>query len=118
MNVTEWIGQVVFLHEVKLGAADRSYGIHVGSLAGLPRKVVNRAEQVLNILENDKKNNSTADLSSDLPLFESLKCHEPEIMKDASCFEIIKSLEEINIDDMSPKQAHDLLYEFKVKISS
>jgi len=116
MNVTEWKGEVVFLHEVKPGSADRSYGIHVGSLAGLPSKVVKRAEQVLEILENDTEKQTMLDLVDDLPLFESLKLVEQDIANENPCSEFIRSLETVNIDDITPKQAHDLLYELKVKM--
>ncbi len=116
MNVTEWKGEVVFLHEVKPGSADRSYGIHVGSLAGLPSKVVKRAEQVLEILENDTEKQTMLDLVDDLPLFESLKLVEQDIDNENPCSEFIRSLETVNIDDITPKQAHDLLYELKVKM--
>ena len=51
MKVKEWKGKVIFLHEVAEGTADRSYGIQVAKLAGLPNLVVERATQVLNILE-------------------------------------------------------------------
>ena len=54
MRVKEWKGDVVFLHEVGPGAADRSYGIQVAKLAGLPASVVSRAEEVLNLLEFER----------------------------------------------------------------
>ena len=69
MRVKEWRGDVVFLHEVAVGAADRSYGIHVGKLAGLPPDVVARAEQVLQTLEQGKQTAGLAGLADDLPLF-------------------------------------------------
>ena len=68
MRVKEWQGDVVFLHEVAEGAADRSYGVHVARLAGLPEAVLARAEQVLHRLEQGEAK-STADLAEDLPLF-------------------------------------------------
>src|ERR1700691_2206464 len=69
MRVKEWQGDVVFLHEVAPGAADRSYGIHVAKLAGLPPAVVARAEEVLKTLETSEQGGALARLAEDLPLF-------------------------------------------------
>ncbi|MCP5955614.1 hypothetical protein NL304_25745, partial [Klebsiella pneumoniae] len=68
MRIKEWRGEVVFLHEVAAGSADRSYGIHVARLAGLPEAVIARAEQVLEILEKGDQAGSVARLADDLPL--------------------------------------------------
>jgi DNA mismatch repair protein MutS len=70
MRVKEWQGDVVFLHEVAPGAADRSYGIHVGRLAGLPGAVIERAEEVLAALEAGEQGGAAARLADDLPLFQ------------------------------------------------
>ena len=69
MRVTEWEGDVVFLHEVIAGAADQSYGVHVAKLAGLPPAVVARAQEVLRILEQGEQSGALAQLADDLPLF-------------------------------------------------
>ena len=69
MRVKEWQGDVVFLHEVAPGAADRSYGIHVAKLAGLPPPVVARAEEVLETLESGEQGGALTRLAEDLPLF-------------------------------------------------
>ena len=69
MRVKEWKGEVVFLHEVGEGAADRSYGIHVARLAGLPAAVLERAEDVLHHLEQGEARSAPAALADDLPLF-------------------------------------------------
>ena len=69
MRVKEWQNEVVFLHEVAPGAADRSYGIHVAQLAGLPAAVVARAEQVLAALEKGEQSGAVTRLADDLPLF-------------------------------------------------
>ncbi|MGH6969614.1 MAG: DNA mismatch repair protein MutS, partial [Stellaceae bacterium] len=71
MRVKEWQGDVVFLHEVASGAADRSYGIHVAKLAGLPPAVLARAEAVLATLEKGEQRGQLAKLADDLPLFTS-----------------------------------------------
>ena len=72
MRVKEWQGEVIFLHEVAPGSADRSYGIHVARLAGLPQPVVKRAEAVLQTLEQGEQSGAVAKLSEDLPLFQAL----------------------------------------------
>ena len=63
MRVKEWQGDVVFLHEVAPGAADRSYGIHVAKLAGLPPAVIARAEEVLTTLENGEQSGALTRLA-------------------------------------------------------
>src|SRR5690606_6316119 len=69
MRVKEWEGEVVFLHEVARGAADRSYGIQVARLAGLPETVVERARAVLQRLEQGEVSGTATRLVDDLPLF-------------------------------------------------
>ena len=73
MRVKEWKGDVVFLHEVAPGTADRSYGIHVAKLAGLPKSVTARAEEVLEILEKGEEGGALARLADDLPLFSAAR---------------------------------------------
>ncbi len=113
MKVREWKGEVVFLHEVASGAADRSYGIQVAKLAGLPAAVVARARQVLDHLETTDKSGGGSDrLISDLPLFQSSPAAGPTATKNAHS-EVDAKLCEINPDTLSPKEALDLLYELK-----
>ena len=69
MRVKEWQGDVVFLHEVVAGAADRSYGIQVAKLAGLPGAVIERAKIVLAQLESQDRTSPARKLIDDLPLF-------------------------------------------------
>ena len=69
MRVREWNDTIVFLHEVAPGAADRSYGIHVAKLAGLPAAVVARAEEVLRALEEGREGHKPLARIDDLPLF-------------------------------------------------
>ena len=70
MDVREWKDEIVFLHKVKPGAADRSYGIQVAKLAGLPKPVTKRAAEVLALLEkSDGKAPDGEALLGDLPLF-------------------------------------------------
>src|SRR6202044_403703 len=69
VRVKEWQGDVVFLHEVIAGAADRSYGIQVAKLAGLPSAVIERAKLVLAELEAEDRTSPARHLIDDLPLF-------------------------------------------------
>ena len=108
MKIKEFNDEVVFLHEVVLGAADRSYGIHVAKLAGLPNVVIKRAEQVLNSLENDKKSNNIRAMADDLPLFANVKAKIEKDEKPSALEEFVNS---INPDDLSPKDALEKLYE-------
>jgi DNA mismatch repair protein MutS len=107
MKVREWEGEVVFLHEVGEGAADRSYGIQVARLAGLPETVLGRARQVLSVLEQRSSGGKGAVLD-DLPLF----AHQPPAPKPA-VNPLDAMLDRVRPDEMSPKQALDLIYELK-----
>ncbi len=108
MRVREWRGDVIFLHEVAAGVADRSYGIHVGKLAGLPATVVARAEQVLEILDKGKKSGVASRLADDLPLFAAI-----DVSGDAGQSELEKLLEDAKPDEMSPKDALEFVYRLK-----
>lgn len=113
MRVKEWQGEVVFLHEVAQGAADRSYGIHVGRLAGLPAAVVARAEEVLAALEKGEQGSAVAKLADDLPLFAALarpKAQAPQPAQPSAAEQMLKG---VNPDELTAKQALDLLYQLK-----
>ncbi len=109
MRVKEWQGSVVFLHEIASGAADRSYGIHVARLAGLPGAVVGRAEEVLAALESSDQAGAVARLADDLPLF----APRPSRPAPATPSAVAARLAEIDPDGMTARQALDLLYELK-----
>lgn len=111
MKIKEFNDEVVFLHEVIDGAADRSYGIHVAKLAGLPNVVIKRAEQVLSSLENDKKNTNIKTLADDLPLFAVLK--EKEEDKAVVASPALEALNALNPDVLSPREALEELYKLK-----
>jgi DNA mismatch repair protein MutS len=113
MRVKEWQGDVVFLHEVASGAADRSYGIHVARLAGLPPAVVARAEQVLSALEKGDQGGAVARLADDLPLFAALARPKPRETIPAGPSPLEDKLAAINPDELTARQALDLLYELK-----
>lgn len=113
--VKEWDGEVVFLHEVVRGAADRSYGVQVGKLAGLPPAVVDRAKAVLEKLESGDRQGgaSTKDLFDDLPLFTANPAPAKTATEAQKTSELETHFRQINPDDLTPKQALDLLYELK-----
>ncbi len=116
MRVKEWQGDVVFLHEVGPGAADHSYGIHVGRMAGLPAAVVAEAERVLETLETGEQASALTRLADDLPLFAALA--QPPEPAAAPAAPAVPSaaearLREVNPDDLTPRQALDLLYTLK-----
>ncbi|WP_244627980.1 DNA mismatch repair protein MutS [Lentilitoribacter sp. Alg239-R112] len=112
MKVKEWDGDVVFLHEVGPGTADRSYGIQVARLAGLPDIVVNRAREVLKQLEENDRENPAQQLIDDLPLF-SVKADIPTHHGKNEPSEVENLLQSLNPDDMSPREALEKLYELK-----
>jgi DNA mismatch repair protein MutS len=111
MRVKEWQGDVVFLHEVAPGAADRSYGIHVAKLAGLPKPVIARAEAVLELLEQGEAGSALNRLADDLPLFTAARRPPPAAPAEASPVEV--RLAAVNPDELTPRDALDLLYELK-----
>ncbi|MFC3714251.1 DNA mismatch repair protein MutS [Sphingoaurantiacus capsulatus] len=110
VKVREWKGELVFLHELTAGAADRSYGLAVAKLAGLPPPVVARAGEVLGRLEAGKaKTGGLAAALDELPLFASVAKAEPAAIADA----LRARLDTIRPDDLSPREALELLYELK-----
>jgi DNA mismatch repair protein MutS len=112
MRVKEWRDDVVFLHEVAAGAADRSYGVHVGRLAGLPPAVVARAEQVLDTLEKGEQSSAVTRLADDLPLFAAAERMSPVPVSSP----VEEELRGVAVDDLSPRQALELIYRLKQMI--
>jgi DNA mismatch repair protein MutS len=105
MRIREWEGKVIFLHQVTQGQAHKSYGIHVAELAGLPKTVIQRAYDVLEIFEK-KSTHDTPQLQ--LPMVR--KAPPPQ-----SAVELC--LRDLNIDTLTPKEALDVLYELKDKLA-
>ena len=113
MKVKEWKGEVVFLHEVGPGAADRSYGIHVGQLAGLPPKVVARAEQILKSLEEGEQSSTVTKLADDLPLFSHAPANPGASAGPRQTSEVEDAVKALLPDEMTPREALDFLYRLK-----
>ncbi|SFH05732.1 DNA mismatch repair protein MutS [Palleronia marisminoris] len=108
--VKEWEGEVIFLHEVRKGTADRSYGVQVAKLAGLPQAVVARAEVVLRALEEGEAGGRQATLIDDLPLFSAAPPPAPVAPKGSA---VESRLAALHPDDLSPREALDLIYELR-----
>ncbi|NRB33956.1 MAG: DNA mismatch repair protein MutS [Rhodobacteraceae bacterium] len=111
--VKEWEGDVIFLHEVRKGAADRSYGVQVAQLAGLPASVVERARVVLDALEQGDRDKGASPkaLIDDLPLFSTTPAtRQPVASKPNPALDL---LHDIHPDELSPKDALDVLYKLK-----
>ncbi|SHI11185.1 DNA mismatch repair protein MutS [Bradyrhizobium erythrophlei] len=116
VRVKEWQGDVVFLHEVLPGSADRSYGIQVAKLAGLPPAVIARAKSVLAKLEAQDRGQTTRALADDLPLFAvpSRAAAEPAPPSEAE--RLIEAVKALHPDEMSPREALEALYALKAKL--
>jgi DNA mismatch repair protein MutS len=113
VRVKEWHGDVVFLHEVVPGAADRSYGIQVAKLAGLPAAVIERAKHVLAELEAGDRTSTSHQLIDDLPLF-SAAARPASPPADPVGAGVVKALTELNPDEMTPREALEALYALRV----
>ena len=116
VRVKEWQGEVVFLHEVLPGSADRSYGIQVAKLAGLPAPVIARAKSVLAKLEAQDRGQTARALADDLPLFAvpSRAAAEPALPSPAE--QLIEALKALHPDEMSPRDALEALYALKARL--
>ena len=115
MRVKEWQNEVVFLHEVAAGTADRSYGVHVARLAGLPEAVLTRAEEVLKRLEEGEASAAPARLADDLPLFAAAlqRAAPPSAVSPAGPSPVEQLLRSTSPDELSPRQALELVYRLK-----
>lgn len=112
VTVKDHEGDIIFMHEVRKGAADRSYGVQVAQLAGLPSSVVDRARVILDALEAGEREGGAKpkDLLNDLPLFASVP---PLQLAAPQTSPVLDLLDTIQPDDLTAKQALDLLYELK-----
>ena len=112
VTVKEWDGDVIFLHEVKRGTADRSYGVQVARLAGLPPAVVARAKVVLDALEKGEREGagSRKAIIDDLPLFSTIPAPASHSRMPS---EVEDKLKEVFPDELTPKEALTLVYDLK-----
>jgi DNA mismatch repair protein MutS len=113
MRVRDWNDSIVFLHEVAPGVADRSYGIHVAKLAGLPRTVVARAEEVLRALEEGREGHKPLARIDALPLFSPLAANSSDKRSGVE-----EMLQNICPDSLSPKEALELLYQLRARLTN
>ena len=114
VSVKEWNNEVIFLHEVRQGAADRSYGLQVAKLAGLPIEVLERAKVILNELEarDAKKGTEGKLLAKDLPLFSRSMTQKPVTQINYNS-ELSNKIRSIYPDEISPNEALQILYDLK-----
>ena len=112
VDAKESKGGVVFLHKVLDGGADKSYGINVASLAGLPRSLIERSKKILEALE---ENNSTSGVNLDLFNFDAYE-EEPQNQEEEKAYNLKHALEILDIDSLTPREALDWLYKEKNKL--
>jgi DNA mismatch repair protein MutS len=115
--VKEWHGDVVFLHEVVPGAADRSYGIQVAKLAGLPASVIERAKLVLAQIEAEDRTSPARKLIDDLPLFAAARPAPAAPQRDEALTALLEALAALHPDEMSPRDALEALYALKAQLA-
>ncbi len=113
LQVKEWESDIIFTHEVAKGTADKSYGIHVAKLAGLPENVVKRAEQVLENLTTGDQSKNLKNMSNDLPLFTA----QPPAQKPQKS-KVEAALKDIDPDTLTPREAQDILYALKESLKN
>ncbi|MEM9878408.1 MAG: DNA mismatch repair protein MutS [Pseudomonadota bacterium] len=120
MQVREWQGELVFLHEVAPGAADRSYGVQVAKLAGMPATVVERARDILSRLEQQARSGQSGPSAApekvlaDLPLFTAPSVAAP--LQNSAEHAACSALGEIEPDALSPREALEVLYKLKAML--
>ena len=110
VTVKEWDDEIVFLHEVKKGTADRSYGVQVARLAGLPKIVVDRAAVVLEALEKGEREGRQKAIIDDLPLFNLTPAPASKRTKPSK---VEDTLRHVMPDELTPKNALALIYQLR-----
>ena len=119
VKVREWKDDIIFLHEVTPGAADRSYGIQVARLAGMPPAAVARAAEVLKMLEESEEQNRRRQLIDDLPLFSAAASPASATQAartPAHLLALEEALAALHPDEMTPREALEALYALKEKL--
>ncbi len=114
MSIKEWQNDIVFLHSVVPGVAEKSYGIHVARLAGLPGPVISRAEAVLKVIESSGDSRSLKRPIDDLPLFSVAPPMPPARVEEPSPLEPLRNLlAQTDPDALTPRDALELLYRLR-----
>ena len=113
MKIKEWRQEIVFLHKVTKGRAGRSYGIHVAMLAGLPDNVVERAKNILSELESQRwsEEQILSEKGVNFPLLAKVAAPSSHNETESKRTEIFELLQSFHPDDLSPKEALNMLYE-------
>lgn len=109
VKVKEWEDEIIFMHQVVAGAADRSYGIYVGKLAGLPPSVIQRAKAIMARLDKKEITNNINGLKEEFPLFYQAR----PVVKTSEIEEKLRALDPSSI---TPRDALELLYEWHEKV--
>ena len=112
MQVKEWKNDIIFIHKVIPGSANRSYGIHVAQLAGLPAPVIRRANEILTLLQEKRKGSSPQGFAEELPFFAQ---QSPPAPKESV---LETAISEISPDNLSPREALELIYRLKSMLPS
>lgn len=119
LKVQEWKGDVVFFHKIIDGIADKSYGIHVANLAGLPKKVISRAKELLSKFESENANPTQTNKKHNHQNDKQLDIFEQNIYSTNEKYKQIESiLSNLDTDSITPINALTLLYELKNIVTS
>ncbi len=110
VQVKEWDNEIIFMHKVIKGSADRSYGIHVAQLAGIPSAVISRSNTILEMLQSDKRTNTPQEIMNELPLFDVILAEETQVHEPSK---LEQQLADIDPDALSPRDALEILYALK-----
>lgn len=125
-QIKEWDGEIIFMHKVIPGKANQSYGVHVAKLAGIPKNVIERANEILAILVRENKGNENEILANSLPLFKvEIETKNSEngaefdsTLLNSSEREILNQIKDIDTNNLSPIQALNLLSDLSKKLRS
>ncbi len=113
--VKEWKDEIIFLHKVQEGAADKSYGIHVAELAGVPKQVIKRAKEILANLES---NQFTREGIPRLGQGQGISVQKPQPTLFDAVNPVVEELKAINLDNMTPMEAMNRLHEIIEKLKN
>lgn len=116
LNVREWKNDIVFLHEVIKGSANRSYGIHVAKLAGMPKPLLQRAETLLRELEQNSLSKTLDEKIVNMPLFSTANNFSSPPQE--KLHPALNILDEITPEDLSPREALDILFKLKTQLNN